>query len=110
LTTASGRICQISNSRRAAYGYDQRIEVHGQTGMLRAENQLETTVEIATGSGFRRDPAQHFFLERYEAAYLAEMRAFVSAVTQGTDPDPGILDGLQAQILADAASLSRQTG
>ena len=110
LTTADGRICQISNSRRAAYGYDQRIEVHGEKGMLRAENQLESTVELATDSGFRRSPAQHFFLERYEAAYLAEMRAFVDAVRTGTAPDPGIRDGLAAQILADAATLSRETG
>jgi myo-inositol 2-dehydrogenase/D-chiro-inositol 1-dehydrogenase len=110
LTTASGRICQISNSRRAAYGYDQRIEVHGALGMLRAENQLESTVELATDKGFRRDPAQHFFLERYEAAYLAEMRAFVTAVMQGTAADPGIEDGLMAQIMADAATLSRVTG
>ena len=110
LTTASGRICQISNSRRAAYGYDQRIEVHGQKGMLRAENQLETTVELATERGFSRDPAQHFFLERYEAAYMAEMRSFLQAVTTGTAPDPGIEDGLRAQILADAATRSRETG
>jgi myo-inositol 2-dehydrogenase/D-chiro-inositol 1-dehydrogenase len=110
LTTASGRICQISNSRRAAYGYDQRIEVHGARGMLRAENQLETTVELATDSGFCRAPAQHFFLERYEAAYLAEMRAFVSAVIAGTRPDPDIRDGLEAQMLADAATASRETG
>jgi len=110
LTTATGRICQISNSRRAAYGYDQRIEVHGAKGMLRAENQLETTVELATEGGFARAPAQHFFLERYEAAYLAEMRAFVEAVRTGKPADPGIRDGLQAQILADAAALSLQTG
>lgn len=110
LTTASGRICQISNSRRASYGYDQRIEVHGQRGMLRAENQLESTVEIATDAGFRRDPAQHFFLERYEAAYLAEMRAFVAAATGDAQTGPGIEDGLRAQMLADAATLSRESG
>ncbi len=110
LTTATGRICQISNSRRAAYGYDQRIEVHGERGMLRAENQLESTVELATDGGFTRPPAQHFFLERYEAAYLAEMRTFVDAVTNGTKADPGIRDGLQAQILADAAAQSLETG
>lgn len=110
LTAESGRICQISNSRRAAYGYDQRIEVHGARGMLRAENQLETTVEIATDAGFRRDPAQHFFLERYEAAYLAEMRAFVAAVQEGAAPDPDIIDGLRAQMLADAAAQSLATG
>lgn len=106
LTTANGRICQISNSRRAAYGYDQRIEVHGAKGMLRAENQLESTVELATASGFARPPAQHFFLERYEAAYAAVMRAFVEAATTGRAADPGIGDGLQAQILADAAAQS----
>jgi myo-inositol 2-dehydrogenase/D-chiro-inositol 1-dehydrogenase len=110
LTTASGRICQISNSRRASYGYDQRIEVHGERGMLRAENQLETTVELATEAGFARARAQLFFLERYEAAYLAEMRAFVEAVLHGRTPDPGIEDGLQAQILADAATSARATG
>ena len=110
LTTASGRICQISNSRRAAYGYDQRIEVHGEKGMLRAENQLETTVELATETGFRRDPAQHFFLERYEGAYLAEMKQFVQAVVTGSAPEPDIHDGLKAQILADAATRSRETG
>lgn len=110
LTTANGRICQISNSRRASYGYDQRIEVHGSQGMLRAENQLESTVEIATKAGFRRDPAQHFFLERYEAAYLAEMRAFINVVSGSTAADPGIIDGLKAQILADAATVSRETG
>ncbi|MFN7002093.1 MAG: inositol 2-dehydrogenase [Roseinatronobacter sp.] len=110
LTTASGRICQISNSRRASYGYDQRIEVHGSKGMLRAENQLESTVEIATDAGFRRDPAQHFFLERYEAAYLAEMRAFVDAVSGKGAADPGLQDGLMAQILADAATRSWQSG
>jgi len=110
LTTASGRICQIANSRRATYGYDQRIEVHGARGMLRAENQLESTVELATGAGFLRPPTRHFFLERYEAAYLAEMRAFVEAVGVGCPCEPGIEDGLRAQILADAAARSLRTG
>lgn len=110
LTTASGRICQISNSRRAAYGYDQRIEVHGEAGMLRAENQLETSVELATAAGFRRDPALHFFLERYEAAYLAEMKCFVEGVADGAAMGPDIEDGLRAQILADAATRSCETG
>ncbi len=106
LTTASGRICQISNSRRATYGYDQRIEVHGARGMLRAENMLENTVEVATAAGFRKAPAQHFFLERYEAAYRAEMQHFVQGVLKGTPLLPGITDGLRAQLLADAAASS----
>jgi myo-inositol 2-dehydrogenase/D-chiro-inositol 1-dehydrogenase len=66
-------------------------------------------VELATSAGFRRDPAQHFFLERYEGAYLAEMKRFVAAATGGTRPEPDIHDGLQAQILADAATRSRET-
>lgn len=110
LTTASGRICQISNSRRASYGYDQRIEVHGAKGMLRAENILETSVEVATADGFRRAPTMNFFLERYEAAYKAEMKAFIGFVSSGTTPNPSIEDGLKAQIMADAATQSQQTG
>lgn len=110
LTTASGRICQISNSRRATYGYDQRIEVHGEKGMLRAENIHETSVEVATAEGFLRAPTLNFFLERYEAAYAAEMQAFIDFTTRGQTPDPSIEDGLRAQILADAAAQSLQTG
>ncbi len=110
LTTASGKICQISNSRRASYGYDQRVEVHGAKGMLRAENILENNVEVATEAGFRRAPTLNFFLERYERAYLAEMAHFIDAVTAGTPPAPGIHDGLRAQCIADAAALSLATG
>jgi myo-inositol 2-dehydrogenase / D-chiro-inositol 1-dehydrogenase len=110
LKTATGRIAQISNSRRATYGYDQRIEVHGSKGMLRAGNIHETTVEMADGSGFRAAPIQNFFLERYAAAYRAELAAFVKAVTAGKAANPSGLDGLKAQILADAATQSAQTG
>lgn len=110
LTTASGKICQISNSRRATYGYDQRLEVHGSKGMLRAENKLENSVEVATEAGFRRAPTLNFFLERYEAAYLAEMVSFVDAVLGKTAVSPGIRDGLHAQLIADAATRSWQSG
>ena len=110
LRTASGKICQISNSRRATYGYDQRFEVHGARGMVRAHNVPLTTVEVATGDGFRADPVLPFFLERYAAAYRAEMAAFVAVVTQGVAPSPSGLDGLKAQRLADAATLSARTG
>ncbi|MHA6267119.1 inositol 2-dehydrogenase [Aliiroseovarius sp. CAU 1755] len=110
LTTASGKICQITNSRRATYGYDQRIEVHGSKGMIRAENILENTVEIASEAGFRKAPAQHFFLERYEAAYRAEMLHFVRGVLDSKPLFPGIIDGLRAQLLADAATSSLAQG
>ncbi len=110
LKTASGKLAQISNSRRAAYGYDQRIEVHGSTGMARADNILETTVEIAGKGGFAKDPAQNFFLERYAEAYRLELAAFIAAVAKGKAPSPSGRDGLQAQRLADAATKSRETG
>src|SRR5580658_9729104 len=110
LRTASGRLCQISNSRRASYGYDQRIEVHGAEGMLRAGNVLPTTVELADATGFRTDPALPFFLERYAAAYHAELAAFVAAATGGTDVRPDGEDGLRALLLADAALEASRTG
>ena len=74
LKTAKGRIVQISNSRRATYGYDQRIEVHGSKGMIRAGNVHRTTVEVANASGIAADPVQDFFLERYAEAYRAGAR------------------------------------
>jgi myo-inositol 2-dehydrogenase/D-chiro-inositol 1-dehydrogenase len=110
LRTASGRIAQISNSRRAAYGYDQRIEVHGALGLLAAGNRTATTVTAAGAAGFTTDPALHFFLERYADAYRTEMGSFIEAVRQGTQPSPSGEDGLRAQILADAATESARTG
>jgi myo-inositol 2-dehydrogenase/D-chiro-inositol 1-dehydrogenase len=110
MRTASGKLCQISNSRRATYGYDQRIEVHGSGGLLRAANQLETTVELSNAQGIRNDPVQHFFLQRYAEAYRNELETFVSALTKGTSISPTGDDGLRAQKLADAATLSSQSG
>jgi myo-inositol 2-dehydrogenase / D-chiro-inositol 1-dehydrogenase len=110
LKTASGRLCQISNSRRATYGYDQRIELHGSKGLLRAGNVAATTVEHADGAGFRTDPALPFFLERYAEAYRAELDAFAVAVRTGIAPKPDGEDGLCALVLADAAAESARTG
>ncbi len=110
LKTASGKICMINNSRRATYGYDQRIEVHAANGMLRAANKLEHLVEQAGPDGFTKAPNKHFFLERYADAYRAEMEAFVTAVANGEQPNPSIADGVAAQKLADAAARSFETG
>jgi myo-inositol 2-dehydrogenase/D-chiro-inositol 1-dehydrogenase len=110
LRTASGRLCQISNSRRAVYGYDQRIEAHGAAGLLRAGNVLPTTVELADGRGFRSDPVLPFFLERYAASYKAELDAFVRAIRDGQPVRPDGEDGLRALLLADAAVRAMQTG
>ncbi|WP_299625870.1 inositol 2-dehydrogenase [Pelagibius sp.] len=110
LKTATGKLVQISNSRRASYGYDQRIEVHGAEGLLRAGNQRATTVEAASASGYSRDPALPFFLDRYREAYQAELSAFIETVSAGRSPAPSGEDGLKAQILADAATQSWRSG
>lgn len=110
LKTASGKLCQISNSRRATYGYDQRIEAHGSQGLLRAGNRTATTVEVAGRDGFTTDPALPFFLERYEAAYRAELDAFVTAVLDRVPAGPTGEDGLRALLLADAATESARSG
>jgi myo-inositol 2-dehydrogenase/D-chiro-inositol 1-dehydrogenase len=103
LTTKSGKIAQISNSRRASYGYDQRIEVHGSKGLVSAENLRATNVEIATGDGYRREPLLNFFMTRYTEAYRAEIGAFVAAVESGGPITPSGEDGLRALVLAEAA-------
>jgi myo-inositol 2-dehydrogenase/D-chiro-inositol 1-dehydrogenase len=110
LKTASGKIAQISNSRRATYGYDQRIEVHGSLGLLAAGNRRATTIERATADGYLRDPALNFFLERYAEAYRAEFDGFVAGVLNGTPLTPSGTDGLMAQRLADAATEAATTG
>jgi myo-inositol 2-dehydrogenase/D-chiro-inositol 1-dehydrogenase len=109
LETAGGAFCQITNSRRCSYGYDQRIEVFGATGMLRADNETATRVEHASSAGFRREPALPFFLERYRQAYQLEMDDFIRALAGGEHRLATGEDGLRALILADAAERSRST-
>ena len=103
LTTKSGKIAQISNSRRATYGYDQRIEVHGSKGLVSAENVRATTVEVADANGYRRDPLLNFFMTRYTQAYANEIAAFIDAVNAGRPMVPSGEDGLKALLMADAA-------
>jgi myo-inositol 2-dehydrogenase/D-chiro-inositol 1-dehydrogenase len=110
MQSASGRIAVITNSRRATYGYDQRMEVHGSKGMLRAGNVSMTTVERADGSGFAGDVIQNFFIDRYVAAYANEVNAFIDAIEKGASVRPNVHDGLQAQKLADAATESWKSG
>ena len=106
LTTGSGRMCQITNSRRCSFGYDQRIEVFGSQGMLRAGNVTATRVEKAGAEGFTTEPALPFFLERYAEAYRLEVEDFLRALA-GVPVDLATAeDGLRALQLADAAQRS----
>jgi len=110
LRTRSGVLCQISNSRRAVYGYDQRIEALGSNGALRAENVIESTVSFAGVDGVVGDKPLPFFLERYAEAYRRELDHFISAVAGGATPATGGDDGIKALALADAALGSVRTG
>lgn len=110
LTTASGRQCSISNSRRASYGYDQRVEVHGSLGAVSAQNQRPVSVELATADGYRLPPLHDFFMTRYTQAYAAEISAFITTIRDGKAPSPSGADGLAALLLAEAALKSVQEG
>ncbi len=103
MRTASGKLCHINNSRRASYGYDQRIEVHGAKGRLMAGNHTPTTVELANGDAVSADKPLYFFLERYAEAYKAELNAFVEAVTKKKKMPVGAEDGRLALVLAECA-------
>jgi myo-inositol 2-dehydrogenase/D-chiro-inositol 1-dehydrogenase len=110
LRTQSGALCQISNSRRAIYGYDQRIEALGSKGALRAENVVGSTVSFAGDDGIISDKPLHFFLERYAEAYRRELDHFIDAIASGAAPLIGGGDGVKALALADAALGSLRTG
>ena len=108
LRWADGRQLSISNSRRASYGYDQRVEVHGSLGMAAAENEHPVRIEVATASGYARPPLHDFFMTRYIAAYANEINAFISAVDAADDGGatggiPTGIDGLNALLIAEAA-------
>jgi myo-inositol 2-dehydrogenase/D-chiro-inositol 1-dehydrogenase len=110
LRTASGKQAVITNSRRATYGYDQRIEVLGSRGAASAENHREANIEIATAQGFTRPPLLNFFMTRYIAAYANEIAGFIRAVSEGGPTPTTGEDGLRALALADAALTSAQEG
>ena len=110
LKTATGKMALISNSRRATYGYDQRIEVHGSKGVVSAENQRPVSIELANGSGYTRPPLHDFFMTRYTEAYAAEIAAFVEAVGTKKAAAPSGEDGLLALALAEAALKSVKEG
>lgn len=110
LTYASGQIVVIKNSRRATYGYDQRIELLGSKGLLQAHNMLENSLVKSTAEGVTGANPMHFFLERYRQAYDAEWAAFAEAVTHGTKFPVTLDDGVAALAMAEAATLSAKGG
>ena len=110
LNTKSGKQIIINNSRRASYGYDQRIEVHGSKGMISAENQRPVSIEIATSKGFTKPPLHHFFMTRYIQAYENELDHFIQSLMHNSNIHPNGHDGLNALIIAEAAYSSLKSG
>jgi Predicted dehydrogenases and related proteins len=110
MTYEDGRIAVIKNSRRAVYGYDQRVELLGSDGLLQVQNMLENTLVKSTTSGVSSAKPTYFFLERYMPAYAAEWEAFVSAVLAGTQMPVTLEDGIAALAMAEAATESAKTG
>ena len=110
LRYASGELAVIKNSRRAVYGYDQRVELLGSEGLLQAQNMLENTVVKSGTQGVTGAKPTYFFLERYMQAYEAEWSAFVAAITEGAALTVTLSDGVLALAMAEAATKSAKTG
>ena len=110
LEFSGGRMATIKNSRRAVYGYDQRVELLGAEGMLEAENVLENTVVKSTVEGVSSAKPEYFFLERYMRAYEEEWRQFVAVIRDGAPLPTTVRDGVIALALAEAANDSLRRG
>lgn len=111
LRTVGGRLCVINNSRRAVYGFDQRVEVFGSGGMLQTANQTESGLIRWTADGTAgQDRLKHFFLERYAESFRIELDDFLDAIESGRQPMVSGEDGRLALILATAAQESATTG
>lgn len=111
LQTASGKQAHINNCREAVYGYDQRVEVLGSTGMLAQDNLRPSTLQVTTADlTDAREPLLNFFLERYAQAYRSEMEAFIDALVEGKPMPTTVRDGVLALRLAECAVESAGTG
>jgi len=111
LSGADGEQITITNSRRAVYGYDQRLEAFGSDGLLTVGNITDTAVRHWSGTAVESlEPYQNFFLERYADAYRLELQEFAKAARGEPNRAPGFEDGRSALVLADAAEESARTG
>jgi myo-inositol 2-dehydrogenase/D-chiro-inositol 1-dehydrogenase len=107
LRASTGALVVITNSRHSAVGYDQRIEAFGSRGSLHVANALTSLVSVSTATSVEgKPPYQDFFLERYAAAYVAELRAFIRLARGEASDSPTFEDGRAALVLADAAQRS----
>ncbi|UAL53217.1 inositol 2-dehydrogenase [Bacillus sp. CMF21] len=110
LKFANGALGVIDNSRRAVYGYDQRLEIFGDKGAAEVNNNRATTVEVSTIDSVTKEKPLYFFLERYTQAYIDEVTEFAAAVLENHEVSCNGFDGLQAERIARAARQSLETG
>ncbi len=110
LKFANGAVGVIDNSRRAAYGYDQRVEVFGSKGCVSADNDRPTSVILSTEQGVSSEKPLYFFLERYTQSFIDEMRDFINAVVNDAPTPVCAIDGLKPVVIALAAKESYTTG
>ncbi|HSG94902.1 MAG TPA: inositol 2-dehydrogenase, partial [Afifellaceae bacterium] len=111
MRSASGKMCHINNSRSAVYGYDQRVELLGNSGMVISDNRKSHELRRYSASQTEAgQPYLYFFIERYCEAFIAELDAFIDAVEHGTPCEVGFDDGHRALMLAEAAYRSLQSG
>jgi myo-inositol 2-dehydrogenase/D-chiro-inositol 1-dehydrogenase len=110
LRLKSGALATIDNSRKAVYGYDQRVEVFGSKGAVSAGNRTPDAHLLMDQSGVHEAKPLHFFLERYAEAYVLELQAFVQALLKDESPPVTGADGLQPVIMGLAATKSLREG
>ncbi len=106
LKLKSGAIAVINNCRRASYGYDQRLEAFGSLGQVEVQNDTDSTAVLSDANGVTKEKPKYFFLERYMAAYTAEIESFVRAVEKDTAVEVGVIDGLEPVLIGLAATRS----
>jgi myo-inositol 2-dehydrogenase/D-chiro-inositol 1-dehydrogenase len=103
---SSGALGVIDNSRKAVYGYDQRVEVFGSGGRVAADNNYPNTARVSDARRVHRDLPLNFFMDRYTESYVNEMRAFVRCIVDGTPPPVTGLDGRIPVVMGYAAKKS----
>ena len=102
----NGVIGTIDNSRQAAYGYDQRVEILGSLGSIATNNNYPNQAVVSTGTEVRKDLPLNFFMDRYTESFAREVQAFVQAVREDQPTAVGGNDGLVAVVMGLAARKS----
>lgn len=110
LRLPTGALVQIDSARRTGYGYDERIEVLGSTGMAEARRHRTGAVSRYSAGRVVEDGLHPGWFERVRPTYAAALAHFVTALEDGTAPAPSLEDGLKAQAVAEAATRSLRTG